>query len=214
MNYDWKEYQEWTATKIPEGRTKREALEEWSLGLIGEMGEVVDQIKKEKFHGRPLDKGQLLSEIGDCLFYTARMLDEHEILIIPPATCSSPETEHELLLCLAMRSARLANEGMIINPPEQPSLEGGQTPAKYSLKRTALRFLDTLVLLATLRGITLEEAADANRRKLDARHPNGNDHAHAAKVKENNDQPLAKSYKELYEVLYKIRELIGSENTL
>ena len=77
-----------------------------------------------------------------------------------------------------------------------------------------MRFLDTLTSLATIRGITLEEAADDNRRKLDARHPNGNDHAHAAKVKENNDQPLAESCKELYEVLDKIKELIGSEHEL
>ena len=211
MDYDWNEYQEWTATKIRTERSKQEALEEWSLGLIGETGEVVDQIKKEKFHGRPLDKHQLLSEVGDCLFYTARILDEYEILLFSPATCSSPETEHELLLSLALRSARFAGEGVALGRRFE---EGTAEESKGTFRRTALRFLDTLTSLATLRGITLEEAADDNRRKLDARHPNGNDHAHAAKVKENNDQPLAESCKELYEVLDKIKELIGSEHEL
>jgi len=40
-----------------------------ALGLAGETGEVVELIKKARFHGLPLDADRLKSEIGDVLWY-------------------------------------------------------------------------------------------------------------------------------------------------
>lgn len=40
-----------------------------ALGLAGETGEVVELIKKARFHGLPLDTDKLRSEIGDVLWY-------------------------------------------------------------------------------------------------------------------------------------------------
>ncbi len=40
-----------------------------ALGLAGEVGEVVELIKKDRFHSRPLDRTKLCSELGDVLWY-------------------------------------------------------------------------------------------------------------------------------------------------
>lgn len=46
----------------------------YALGLAGESGEVVDEIKKMLFHGKPFDRDRLLSEIGDVIWYVDRLL--------------------------------------------------------------------------------------------------------------------------------------------
>lgn len=40
-----------------------------ALGLAGEVGEVVDMIKKHKFHGHYLDKNEVVKELGDIIWY-------------------------------------------------------------------------------------------------------------------------------------------------
>jgi NTP pyrophosphatase (non-canonical NTP hydrolase) len=40
-----------------------------TLGLAGEVGEVVELVKKARFHGLTLDKEKLKSECGDVLWY-------------------------------------------------------------------------------------------------------------------------------------------------
>lgn len=42
-----------------------------ALGLAGEAGEVVDLIKKHRFHGHDLDREALVGELGDVLHYLA-----------------------------------------------------------------------------------------------------------------------------------------------
>lgn len=40
-----------------------------ALGLAGETGEVVELVKKARFHAKPLDVTHLREEIGDVLWY-------------------------------------------------------------------------------------------------------------------------------------------------
>jgi len=42
-----------------------------ALGLAGESGEFVDAVKKAAIYNRPLDKENLLEEMGDLLWYVA-----------------------------------------------------------------------------------------------------------------------------------------------
>lgn len=44
-----------------------------ALGLTGESGEVADILKKVVFHGHDLDKAKLKAELGDVLWYVARL---------------------------------------------------------------------------------------------------------------------------------------------
>ena len=42
-----------------------------AMGLNGEAGEVIDILKKHMFQGHELDKGHIVKELGDCLWYIA-----------------------------------------------------------------------------------------------------------------------------------------------
>ncbi len=42
-----------------------------ALGIGGEAGEIIDHIKKNLYHGHPLDVVKLRAELGDLLWYIA-----------------------------------------------------------------------------------------------------------------------------------------------
>ena len=44
-----------------------------ALGICGEGGEAADIVKKHVYHGHPLDRAKLIDELGDVLWYVARM---------------------------------------------------------------------------------------------------------------------------------------------
>ena len=41
------------------------------LGIVGEMGEIVDQLKKAYIYGKPLDQVNIVEEVGDVAYYVA-----------------------------------------------------------------------------------------------------------------------------------------------
>lgn len=43
------------------------------FGLVGEAGELADSIKKDLFHGVPVDKLDVAKELGDVLYYLTRI---------------------------------------------------------------------------------------------------------------------------------------------
>ncbi len=46
-----------------------------TLGISGESGELTDQIKKHFAYGKDLDRGNVIEELGDILFYIQGMLN-------------------------------------------------------------------------------------------------------------------------------------------
>jgi len=73
MNAD--EYQILAGTTLPTGSytDRRSVLTLGALGLAGEAGEVVDIIKKDLFHDRPLDHDDIKKELGDVAWYLAAL---------------------------------------------------------------------------------------------------------------------------------------------
>lgn len=60
--------------------TDLETMLVWNaLGLAGEAGEVADTIKKAVFHRHPLDRVELVKELGDVLWYVAALCTKLEI---------------------------------------------------------------------------------------------------------------------------------------
>lgn len=55
--------------------TTNEALSNAALGLAGEVGEVVEHIKKYLYHDKPLQVHEVREELGDVLFYAQALLN-------------------------------------------------------------------------------------------------------------------------------------------
>lgn len=53
---------------------KRDQLLNAAMGIGGEAGEVVDEIKKNTFHGKELNLNGIYNELGDVLYYIQAML--------------------------------------------------------------------------------------------------------------------------------------------
>lgn len=58
-----------TAGTMPE----RDRVFMASMGLAGEAGEVVDELKKVHFHAKPYERAKLVRELGDVLWYLAEL---------------------------------------------------------------------------------------------------------------------------------------------
>ena len=58
-------YKSYMGRELPE----KEQLINNALGLVGEVGEIVDNIKKEVYLGRVLSKQELAEEFGDALWH-------------------------------------------------------------------------------------------------------------------------------------------------
>jgi NTP pyrophosphatase (non-canonical NTP hydrolase) len=75
----FKEYQELTRRTAPKNvepiGTERAELINYMFGLWGEMGELTDYMKKILFHDHVPDWDRLEEEIGDILWYLARISD-------------------------------------------------------------------------------------------------------------------------------------------
>ena len=48
----------------------------WSLGLAGEVGELVDTVKKHVFYNKEFDVENAQEELGDIIFYATAMAQE------------------------------------------------------------------------------------------------------------------------------------------
>lgn len=71
-----KDYQEFAALGILPATLEREPIIGFALGLAGETGEVVDDIKKKYFHGRNIDVQHTLEELGDVMWYVANVANQ------------------------------------------------------------------------------------------------------------------------------------------
>lgn len=65
----WAVYPTIVAATADTGLPEREQVINAAMGLSGEVGEVVDILKKHLYHKHPLDEDHLKEEVGDVLFY-------------------------------------------------------------------------------------------------------------------------------------------------
>ena len=50
-----------------------------ALGVAGEAGELADAIKKHVVYGKPLDRANIVEELGDLRFYMQQIMNMHQI---------------------------------------------------------------------------------------------------------------------------------------
>lgn len=77
MNFN--EYQEATRRTASKDASEERRISNYVFGLNGEVGEVTDYLKKFMYHDHTLDADELEKELGDCLWYLARLSDEFGI---------------------------------------------------------------------------------------------------------------------------------------
>lgn len=67
------EYQGWAGRTANKNLNAADTMAQDALGIAGEAGECADLVKKHLFHKHPLDKGKLVKELGDLLWYVAAL---------------------------------------------------------------------------------------------------------------------------------------------
>ncbi len=76
---DLKEYQEFCSKGVLPATLEREPIVGFALGLVGETGEVVDDIKKRIYHGRDISVLHTMEELGDVMWYIANICNVYNI---------------------------------------------------------------------------------------------------------------------------------------
>ena len=76
---DIKEYQQEILRTVPSKMTKPNKLANFSLGLAGESGELIDMIKKHLYQDHEIDINKVSNEAGDLVWYLCNILNVFNI---------------------------------------------------------------------------------------------------------------------------------------
>lgn len=124
------------------------------IGIIGEIGEIADDIKKYVIYCQELNRENLLKELGDLLFYIQALENQYDKAeLVNTYIYGTPGTFFEYVKSLNALSANLTNEELRLD-------------SSIMMVRIIMAFARDL-------GYTIEEVIAANVKKLRARYPNG-----------------------------------------
>jgi NTP pyrophosphatase (non-canonical NTP hydrolase) len=72
----FEDYQSHVSRTMNHEASNKEALSNYSMGLAGESGEVLEALKKHLYHGHELDYSDMEKELGDVLWYLTAIANE------------------------------------------------------------------------------------------------------------------------------------------
>jgi len=161
-----------------------------TMGMFGELGEIIDYLKKVYFHGKPLDRSVVIKEIGDVFWYlgcSVWYLNTTKYKwFLETNNCKeniSPQwrpitwlqgnesldlsnTDTPVFVCLMYDAIRFTN-----------ALRTKFPNSLYRCrKRNIYQLLHVFICLKYILSkydITVQECLDANVKKLEARYPDG-----------------------------------------
>lgn len=142
------------------------------MGLVGEGGEIVDLIKKQVFHNHPIGtefKDKLEKEIGDYMWYKARLLDYHNTPFAP---------EHMSFDFIQRHASKKVEVAGIENVALLFGFKNGCLASRI-LNGTSLTYYDVTIAMNCICAIaqhydlSIEQAAIDNIIKLSQRYPQG-----------------------------------------
>lgn len=67
----WVTYEQFVTNLVKERDHRSMNLEHMVIGICGESGELADGVKKNSIYGKPLDRANIVEELGDLEFYMA-----------------------------------------------------------------------------------------------------------------------------------------------
>lgn len=134
-------------------------------GIAGELGEVIDELKKIVGHNKVPDKAKLLEELGDLLWYVVACCRGPMSTIKEwPGVVKADEGGDYISYYEALAAALFASL-RVPSPLYAGHAERGTADAYYVYV--------TVLKLVKFLGSTLEEVAQANVAKLEQRYPQG-----------------------------------------
>ena len=147
------------------------------LGIAGEMGEIIDQLKKANIYGKPLDQTNIVEEVGDVAWYIAGIVnlfpELHDYLdqdsmaadIDQGKLASAKEvvTRAVLLNNMAM-SNLIVDLGMLFDQLGDKAVDDAD------VLKVAKTMCKGLYALALLLDVNLDTACDVNIAKLAKRY--------------------------------------------
>lgn len=134
-----------------------------ALGITGEMGEVIDALKKHYIYGKELDQANIVEEISDASWYIAGLAslfpntDWEKSL---PTLYSKDETA-TLMLTLCINSV-FAEEAYRLSQMDESD--------QHEVERITKRLVNYLYRLAYYLNVDLEQAFEINIQKLAKRY--------------------------------------------
>ena len=214
MTITFDEYQQGVArTSSLKDGPPEERMYMSAMGVIGELGEITELIKKCRWHGHDLDMGKVDKELGDLLYYIAEGFSAHgasmrswvgqEMDVYYDAMSSKRRpfssrlgimsSGHGLLVlerCLSL--GRLSGDyaGYVYDRLilKQPPMPGGPDMLRELLDEASSLILEL--------GLNLADVADHNRSKLAQRYPEGFDSQRSINREMDHDQATAGSLQE------------------
>ncbi len=80
-HYTFADYHEGAGRTITPGQDNEERKVNAAFGLAGEAGEVIELIKKARFHGKSYSTETMCKELGDILWYVNQMAYAHGLTL-------------------------------------------------------------------------------------------------------------------------------------
>jgi len=87
-HFTFLKYQMQSARTLNTALEMKDQLNNYVFGLVGEVGETVDLLKKFFYHGHEIDKQKLKGELGDILWYVAAIATLFELDLQDIALCN------------------------------------------------------------------------------------------------------------------------------
>lgn len=166
-------------------------------GLVGEFGELVDALKKTWVYEKPLDRENLLEELGDMYFYFTALRMMFEIPPAPKTTLqnvlnSAPKIAEEKLVETIMSHA-ISNSGLVggIFSIINKSFDADKFAPTLAIMFLQLELF--IVAVAHHFGWSKEAIEEANMKKLAVRYPDKvfkAEHAQARMDKAHEPSPI------------------------
>lgn len=162
------EYREATKRTLPDLGSLEKNIQHMEMGIITEIGEIVDPFKKKLAYGKPIDLVNVGEEIADLSWYVSNKANLHDNLVLQDftedeafeATTESKEyfmelSEEDKNECIVAWMVNI-QAGVIYN----------QGPM-----RNVNNVFKTLSMSCSMLGLSYFEQLDKNIRKLKARFP-------------------------------------------
>ena len=147
-------------------------VEHMALGMAGEMGEIIDAIKRSEIYGKELDKVNLAEEVGDVFWYAAGFastLEDGENLL-DGVNLVEAEDSKELRKAKQDIPLSLLDANAVIAELCVEAVSAAQQSSSEEYKLHAKCLIVTAYAIAMFLDINLEKALDANIEKLAKRY--------------------------------------------